>query len=157
MLQQICEHIHNFFERNVYDGDYSISNGMITPLPPIKEGQRFRIDGSDLNDGVYTYHSVGGISNDDDSNLASLSDEDFAGSIHTMAVPSTIIQLALDIREWIDKFSAAIDSPFQSESFNGYSYTLKSGGATNVDGSPAISWQNHFASQLNKWRKTGLL
>ena len=158
MLQQICEHIHNYFERNTYDGEYSIVDGVISPLPSIKEGQRFRIDGSDLNDGVYTFHSVGGIANDDNTAVAKLSDEDFSGSIITMAVPPEVIELASDIGEWVGKFSTAIDSPFQSEQFNGYSYTLKSGGSgSNVDGSPTISWQNYFAARLNKRRKTCLL
>ena len=59
-------------------------------------------------------------------------------------------------REWSDKYlgvDSAAMSPFNSESFGGYSYS-KSGGSSssgNVDLSG--TWQGAFADRLNNWRK----
>ena len=67
MLQQVCEYIHNYFIKDRHESDYEIIGGTIS-LPFLKEGQRFLISGSDLNDGVYTYHADG-IKDDDDANV----------------------------------------------------------------------------------------
>ena len=77
MLNQICENICNYFIQNRYEGRYEISGGMISL--PLLDGQRFLIQGSALNDGMYTYHDTG-IKDDDDKTLAvGLQDETFTG------------------------------------------------------------------------------
>ena len=151
MLQQICEHIHNFFIKDVKVGAFSISNGMISPSDFLLDGQRFWITNSALNDGVYTYHASG-ITNDDDTAVAGLSDEDFNGTVCAMAVPPAVIALSGEIRLWVDKYSEVVDSPYQSESFGGYSYT-KASGSENA-GWP--TWQSVFGTRLNAWRKISL-
>ena len=148
MLQQVCEHIHNYFIKNAYPNSYSIADGMIS-LPFLKEGQRFWLVGSDLNDGVYTYHAAG-ITNDDDTEAAGLSDEDFNGTICAMAVPPAVVALSGEISNWVEKYGATVNSPYQSESFNGYSYSLKSGAAAGVGGA---DWQGVYGKRLNRWRK----
>lgn len=152
MLQQICEYIHNFFIKEPHVGTYQIVDGMIS-LPFLKEGQRFWITNSDLNDGVYTYHE-GMITNDDDTVVVGLSDEDFSGTICAMAVPPAVIALSGEIRLWVEKYGAIINSPYQSESFNGYTYTKASG--SGADGAGGPSWQSVFGSRLNAWRKVSL-
>lgn len=149
MLQQVCEYIHNYFIKNAKVGNFEIDdNGMISPSDFLKEGQRFWITNSDLNDGVYTYHASG-ITDDDDSDVAGLRAESFAGTVCALAVPPAVIALAQEIQSWVDNNSEAITSPYQSESFNGYSYTLKSGS----EGGSALGWQDIFKSQLNRWRR----
>lgn len=152
MLQQICEYIHNFFIKEPHVGTYQIVDGMIS-LPFLKEGQRFWITNSDLNDGVYTYHE-GMITNDDDTVVVGLSDEDFSGTICAMAVPPAVIALSGEIRLWVEKYGAIINSPYQSESFNGYTYTKASG--SGADGAGGPIWQSVFGSRLNAWRKVSL-
>lgn len=87
MLERICNHVHNFFTRSAHPGTYTITGGALT-LDFMKDGQRFHIVGSDLNDGVYTWHPSG-IKNDDDDADAELQDETFTGCIMPMAVPKS--------------------------------------------------------------------
>ena len=157
MLEQLCAHIHNYFERHpvshnriVFPGTYTIENGGIS-LPFLLSGQKFRIRGSALNDGVYTY---GDFIQDDDGQLpAELLDETFDGEIWAMYPPKAVLQLAGEISDWIAKYGAAADSPYQSESFGGYSYTKASGAANTNGGASAGTWQGVFAARLNEWRK----
>lgn len=151
MLQEICEHIHNYFIKDVQSGMYTIADGVISPAPALKEGQRFLITGSDLNDRMCTYHA-NGITNDDDSAGAGLADEVFSGAICGLSVPPQVTALSAEITEWVGKYGAVVNSPYQSESFGGYSYTKASGNATS-GGTGTAGWQDVFASRLNRWRK----
>ena len=153
MLQAICEYIHNYFARQRFDGTFAIESGAISPLPALKEGQRFLIIGSDLNDGIYTWHSDV-IRDDDDIAGAGLSDEIFTGAVCGLAVPPQVIALSAEINEWVGKYGDVINSPYQSESFGGYSYTRASGAGTGGS-SAAAGWQDVFAGRLNRWRKVG--
>ena len=111
MLEQVCAHIHNYFISAVYPARYSIESGMISPAPSLKEGQRFWLCGSDLNDGVYTYHESC-ITNDDDNASADLQDEVFSGTVCGMAVPKTFMNLVTEIGNWMEKYSIMSSSYF---------------------------------------------
>ena len=137
MLTEICAEIRNYFEvpNGRHFGTFTISGGSIAPLDFLQEGQYFRIVGSVFNDGVYQYPAT------------SLTDEVFEGAVWAMAVPPTLIALAVEIKAYNDS-DAGKASPFTAESFGGYSYTK----ATDANGAP-IGWQKAYASRLNKWRK----
>jgi hypothetical protein len=155
MLQEVLEYIHNYFIRTPIQGKFTLTEGTLTPepgtkAPELQEGQRFWIVGSVFNDGVYTWRSTG-IMTDDDDAAAGLQPETFAGTICALAVPPAVIALAEEIKTWVDKNSDALNGPYQSESFNGYSYTLKSGG-TGGNGS-GYSWQDQFGKRLERWRR----
>ena len=151
MLQQVCEFIHNYFIKQAKVGNFEIdANGMISPSDFLKDGQRFWVTNSDLNDGVYTYHASG-ITDDDDIEAAGLRAETFTGTVCAMAVPPAVIALAGEISDWVGKNSDALSSPYQSESFNGYSYTLKSGSAGGSGG--VLGWQDMYKAQLDRWRR----
>ena len=152
MLQEVMEYIHNYFVKTPHQGEFTIADGVISPLPALKDGQRIMIYGSDLNDGVYTYHDHG-ILDDDDIEVAGLQDECFAGAICALAVPPAVIAISGEISKWVENNRDAIDSPFASESFNGYSYSLKTGGSTGGDSAGQIGWQNIFGRRLDRWRK----
>ena len=139
MLEQILDYIHNYFEVEIIEGDYVISGGGIT-LDFLQDGQYFRIFGSVFNDGVHQYPA-----ND-------LTDESFTGVIWAMAVPPAVIALSNEIADWVDKYGAVIDSPYQSESFGGYSYS-KLASASGSGSALATGWRSAFASRLNHWRK----
>lgn len=148
MLQQICEHIHNYFIKVRYESRYEIADNMVSL--PLLDGQRFLIHGSMLNDGVFTYHDTG-IKNDDDTEAAGLHDETFTGTICALAVPPAVIALSEEIKSWVDTNGETVNSPYQSENVIGvYSYTKATGGS-GAGGS--VSWQDVFGSQLNRWRK----
>ena len=150
MLQRVLQNIHNMFISAPNPGTYTIAGGRISPLPFLKEGQRFWIVGSDLNDGVYTYHAEG-IKNDDDNAAAELQDESFSGSICSLQVPNDVKQVANDAAAWEAENGTAASSPYQSENVIGvYSYT-KAHGGSGAGGS--VTWQDVFSSRLDPYRK----
>lgn len=153
MLQQICESIHNYFVKEPNPGTYTIRGGAISPLPSVLDGQRIWIVGSALNDGVYTYHAAG-ITNDDETEPAGLRDETFTGSVCALAVPRDVIALAGEIADWMENNAEALNSPYTSESFGGYSYTKAT--ASGEDAGGALTWQSQFRSRLNPYRKISL-
>jgi len=151
MLQQVMESINNYFVPiSAKLVTYTISEGQISPSFGAEDGDRFLICGSRRNDGVYTWHADG-IKNDDDANVAGLRDETFAGTIRVMSVPPALVALSGEIKQWVESNSAALSSPMQSESFNGYSYTLKSGGSNGGNG--PLTWRDIFGKQLERWRR----
>ncbi len=155
MLQQVLENIHNYFARpeGVTRGTFTISGGTVSPTPALKDGQRFLIAGSDLNDGIYTWHaSIRGIGNDDDTGSADLADEVFSGAVYGLSVPPQVVALSMEIGEYVTKYGDALASPYTSESFGGYSYTRAS--ASKADGSSgAAGWEDVFRTRMDRWRK----
>ena len=152
MLQQVCEHIHNYFIKDRFEGKFEVADGMISL--PLLDGQRFLIQGSALNDGVYTYHDTG-IKNDDDSAVVGLRAETFTGTICALAVPPAVIALAGEIKSWVDTNGEVVNTPYTSESVLGvYSYTKASGG-TGAGGT--VSWMDVYKEPLNRWRKVAFL
>lgn len=139
MLEQILDHIHNYFVKGVYKGKYEIVSNTIN-LPFLIPGQYFKIVGSILNDGLYQYPTV------------DLQDENFEGEIWALAIPSAVIKLSEEVESWLDEYGTMTLSPYQSESFGGYSYSKKSSGSS--DGAnDSSTWQGVFKSRLNHWRK----
>ena len=141
ILTEICDYLNNYFWDKKINGKFTISGGSID-VPALKEGQYFRIVGSIFNDGVHIYPA-------DD-----LKDEEFAGSIWSMAVPSTVITIASDVADWQTKYGnvdSEAMSPFNSESFAGYSYSKS--GSGNANSGSNIGWQDVFGGRLNKYRK----
>lgn len=152
MLSQVCHFIHNYFERESYAGEYTISGGTIT-LDFLVVGQRFRILGSMANDGIYTYHAVGVVWNDDNTKAVVMVDETFSGTIVAMGVPREVIDLVGDINTWVTANADSLNSPYTSESFGGYSYQ-KASGSTGANGSVGVfGWQDMFKTRLNAYRK----
>ena len=152
MLQQVMENIHNYFIKDRHSGEFEIADATIS-LPFILDGQRFLIEGSALNDGVYTYHESG-IKDDDDNAFAAgvgLKDETFAGTICALAVPPAVIALSKEVKAWVDANGEQVNSPYSSENVIGvYSYTKATGGS---GAGGAITWADAFRDRLNRWRK----
>ena len=143
-ITDFCCELNNFFKKEIYLGEFTIEGGRIVlpAIVDIKDGRYFRIVGSVFNDGVYQYPATG------------LTDEMFRGAVWAMAVPPAAIALFEEIKVWDEKYSQneAANSPFQSESFGGYSYSK--GYSSSANGSDTtVSWQNQFKSRLNRWRK----
>lgn len=137
MLTDICAEIKNYFIRpdeDVYTGQFTIEDGSID-LPFLLEGQYFRVVGSVLNDGVWQYPT------------SQLADEVFDGAVWAMRVPPSLIALAAEIEQWQTDNAAALASPYQSESFGGYTYSKSSGGSS------AFGWKDQFATRLNPYRR----
>lgn len=142
MLTELCAELRNYFVRgreDIHHGEYTISGGQIQSLPFLKEGQFFRIVGSVFNDGVWQY------------GVDYLKDETFEGAIWAMRMPPAVVALSQEIEAWVATNQSAINSPYTSESFGGYSYTLRGSGSGEGEG--GLTWQNQFAKRLSKWRK----
>lgn len=141
MIGEICAELKNFFsdEGKRRFGEFSISGGTLSDVDFLQNGQYFRVVGSIFNDGVHKWPVDG------------LIDETFDGAIWPMAVPPDVVQLAADIEEW-SKSDAAKPSPYESESFGGYTYTR----AKNAKGS-AVTWKDEFSSRLDKHRRIRVL
>lgn len=147
-LSEICRELNNYFEyKERLFGRFKIVGSTLTyedgaVADYLQNGQYFRIVGSVFNDGVYVFNSpITGL----------VHDEEFDGAIWAMAVPSDVVALSTEIDSWVVKNADILASPFQSESFGGYSYTKASGNSSS--GTSGITWQSAFASRLNKWRK----
>ena len=107
---------------------YTIKDGSVS-LPFLVLGQYFRIVGSVFNDGVYQYG---------------------AGWLDRMKRLTVLCGRCLcsaclyfsgseDVEAWRNKYESTANSPFQSESFAGYSYTKSS--ASGNSGGSVTGWQ----------------
>lgn len=146
MLSELCKELNNWFNYNQpkHFGDFVIDNGQLTRDCGLQEGQYYRIVGSVFNDGVHQYP--------DDK----LHDEMFNGSVWAMALPQEVVALAEDIEDWKDKYQSLDSpamSPYNSESFGGYSYSKSSGASSSGNVDLGGTWQGVFADRLNHWRK----
>ena len=137
MLEQVLRHLNNWFLVEIHEGTFTVENGSIT-LPFLQTNQYFRICGSVFNDGLHQYPA------------ADMTDETFAGTVWALAVPKAVVTLSEDIAAWQEKNGEAAASPYQSESFGGYSYTKRSAGS---DSGTLNGWQDAFRGRLNDWRK----
>ena len=156
MLTELCEFLKNWFcedqdkhigKITITDGEISVRddlifshNSEITPL----YGQYIRVIGSVFNDGIHQYPDY------------DMENEEFDGAVWVLRIPPAVIDLANDIEAWKAKYMSLDSqymSPYNSESFAGYSYSKSGAGA----GSSAITglpgWQGVFADRLNPWRK----
>ena len=144
-LTELCQELRNWFDRRMpkYFGDFKVQEGSLVGVN-ILDGQYYRIVGSVFNDGVHKSDDV-------------LVDETFHGAVWMMAIPPVVIALSEDIGAWMEKYGdidSQAMSPYNSESFGGYSYSKSAGGSSSTGGNGGgASWTNVFADRLNRWRK----
>lgn len=136
MLDEILDYLNNYFVEKRIFGKFKIENGTIDT--EAQEGQYIAIRGSVFNDGVYEYP------------VSDLEDEEFDGAIWLLRIPHKLINIAKDIEDWQGRqgIDSPVNSPYQSESFGGYSYTKKNTGSIYDN-----TWQSVFAGRLSRWRK----
>jgi len=146
MLTEICAEIKNYFtyESDKHFGSWSIVDGLITPSFDIPTDY-IRIVGSHLNDGVHKLSD------------ADLVDEGtFKGAIWVMSPPKAFLDLAAEIAEWQAK-NGNVDShamsPYNSESFGGYSYSKAGAASSDGNTNGAANWVGAYNSRLKIYRK----
>lgn len=146
MLEQVLRYINNRFDADRHGSAYGSESGAFEikdgslEIDGLHEGQYFWIEGSMLNDGLHLYPAT------------ELKDEVFNGSVIFLAIPSAVIALAAEIEAWNEKNADVVNSPLQSESFGGYSYTRASGGAGGNE-TPSEAWKLQFGARLRPFRK----
>ena len=140
MLETVLMHLKNWFvvPGGVHEGVFTIENSDME-LSFLQDGQYYRICGSIFNDGLHKY---GDISDQ-------LQDETFEGTVWALAIPKALVDIVEKIDEWQTKNGAAVESPYSSESFGGYSYTI----ATDSKTGNRATWETVFRSQLAPYRK----
>ena len=144
ILEDVLEHIHNWFERDsitvsgceISDGSLpaSVTSGMIAR-------QWYRIEGSYLNDGLHQHPA------------ADLEDETFDGKVTLLAIPKPLLRVAEEIASWQEANGGVVDGPYASESFGGYTYSIKSDSGANSGSGGLSGWRLAFRDRLNPWRK----
>lgn len=111
-------------------GTITIQDGSVSlPLLP---GQYFWLTGSVYSTGLR-------------KEGVTMPNETFVGTFVPLAIPPAFLDLAARLDEWTSKNVAP--SPFQSESFDGYSYTRASG-----SNGGQLTWQDAFRDELAIWR-----
>ena len=148
MLSEICANIKNYFtyEQDKHFGDFAIVDGVITPSFDIPTDY-IRIVGSHKNDGVHKRGQNGKFGLTDEA--------DFHGAVWVMSPPADFLALVAEMDAAQAKYGG-IDSnamsPFNSESFGGYSYSKSSGGS-GAGASTGYDVFSVYAKRLNIYRR----
>lgn len=146
LLEQVLGHIHNWFVRDtIVTSRCAITDGALPDSISSKllDGQWYVISGSYLNDGLHL-----------NDGTEELEDETFAGTIALLAIPRPLLSIVAEIGEWQESGAGkASEGPYASESFGGYSYTLKSDSGANSGAGGLTGWRLAFRDRLNQWRK----
>lgn len=138
MLESVLRYLKNWFRvpDGIHHGTFVVEGGSIA-LPFLSVGQYYRVIGSVFNDGLHRYGSD-----------EQMHGETFTGTIWALAIPPEIVAISEEIEDWNSKNAAIVNSPFQSETFENYSYTKATGQNGGVMG-----WESTFRSRLYPWRK----
>lgn len=144
MLEEVLRNLNNWFEvpGKRLTGFFEVSGGCIgLPDGWLLDGQYFLVSGSVMNNGLHQWPAY------------DLVDEGFEGEVQALAVPMAVQDLADRIEIWQAKYGKAAESPYQSESFGGYTYTKASGNGSQGGSQGRLTWCDAFRSELNRWRK----
>lgn len=142
VLEEVLQHIHNFFDRGSerYSGRLSVSGGAIAPVQ-IPNGAWYRVQGSYLNDGLHQHPAE------------DLADEEFEGTVTVLRIPRPLLRLVEEISDWQERYGEATSGPYSSESFGGYSYTIKSDSSSQYGSGGLTGWRLAYRDRLNAWRR----
>lgn len=144
-IAAVMRRVRNFFERERIDGTFTITGGVLEPMP---DAPYIAISGSAWHDGVFPRDALTGEKDVVDRLAIAQGlekDETFSGKVWGLHPPDDFIAICDQIGEYASKRPAG--SP-QSESFGDYSYTMGSA-ADGLSG----SWENVFAASLLPFRR----
>ncbi len=129
-IAAVMRHVHNYFERGFIDGEFTVSGGVLNPMP---RAPYVAITGSVWHDGVYRIDE-----------LREQPEETFVGRVWALHPPDDFIRMCEQIATYDEQNPAGA---LQSESFGEYSYAR----ASCQNG--VIGWQTAFAQQLVPYRR----
>lgn len=145
-IEQVMRECNNYFYRNFYVLKDDITGGSLpaSMLQKVKSNY-YMIYNSYKNDGLHNISDV-------------LEDEPRGGIVvYEVAPPNAFLELCNEIDAWItanaEAQQAALKSPYSSESFSDYSYSLRDDLKAQGASGGLSGWQSAFASRLNMWRK----
>lgn len=137
-LYELLVYLRNFFpgEKWQFFGEDITDKRLL--LPGLENGDYYLIEGSRRNNGIHVYGN------------SDLRNETYSGIVTELCIPTELLILLDEINAWQEKHAEALQSPYQSESFGGYSYTKAS---ESVGTGESMSWKTVFAPRLRMWRK----
>ena len=144
MLTRICRYLKNWFVVKTYLGNITVSDGKVYcngDEIEMQEGQRFALVRIHYVYGTYSYGDE-------------IEDSEFEGAVWIMDVPADVLEVAERMTEWETANGGADSqamSPYQSESFGGYSYSKGSG--TNGKVGASVFDIADFAAALSPFKK----
>lgn len=139
MLEELLRTLNNWFEKDSLVGTFKVVGGaLLVPEGFLKDGQYLRVIGSTFNDGLHCWP------------VSDMVDEEFAGEVQALEIPPAVISLSSEIDRWRADNQKALDAPYASESFGGYSYSKEGSGSSQ---NASTGWRAHFRDQLNQWRR----
>lgn len=134
-LGAVMAHCRNFFERGYTDGEFTVTDGRLSPQT---KALYVCISGSAYHDGVYRL--ADGMIADP---MACMPDETFAGRVWELHPPEDFVSLAEEIAAYDQKNPSGA---LQSESFGEYSYTRSA-----QSGAPG--WAGAFSGRLTRYMR----
>ena len=140
MLEEILRHINNRFERDSISSTITITVDGLQGFPEVPSGAYFWLEGSLMNDGLHKR-----------ATSEPTHPETFDGQVVLLAIPKPLVDLSAEIETWCENNADALNTPYESEAFGGYSY--KREGGASEDAPSLNAWQAHFASRLRPYRK----
>lgn len=134
-IAAVMRHIRNYFERECYEGEITITGGVVSPR--INAPFAF-IQGSAYHDGVK--RMISGVIENNNA-----PDETFTGRVWYLHPPDDFLALCGKIAEYEAKTPVGA---LVSESLEGYSYSRATGRNGGVQ-----EWQDAFAARLAPFRR----
>lgn len=143
MLYEVLRYLRNYFIASRHEGEFKVTDGALaeikdgeeTGLSYLAEGQYFLLEGSIFNDGVYQ-HTANGLTDE----------KAFNGAVVALKIPSEVLKLAEEIKAYNAEYGTP--TPYQSESFGGYSYTK-----ADSENAGGLTWQEAYKDRLKGWKK----
>ena len=130
-IAAVMRRVRNCFERESIEGSFSVSGGVLAPMP---DAPFIAVSGSSWHDGVFPVGQLPDTSHD----------ETFDGKVWGLHPPDDFLALCEAISAYDDKNPVGA---LQSESFGGYSYNR---GTVSSAGN---GWEAAFAGQLLHYRR----
>ena len=135
-IATVMRTVRNYFPAACMDGEWTVSGGMLTPLPDSTPDGLIAVTGAVHINGVYRL--TGG-------QFPAPADETWHGRIWLLTPPADFLSLCEEISAYTAAHPA---TPVISEKFAEHSHTV----ATTGRGAP-VSWQAVFADRLAPFRK----
>lgn len=138
IVADVMRHLNNYFESGYLKQTFRITGGVISPGECFRPGY-VAVSGSFYHNGVWILKEDGTLEGDQGK------DESFCGKIWFLNPPQGFLALCEEIGKFAEKTPAGA---FESESFEGYSYTRTKGKNGLV-----IGWEDAFQKKLMPYRK----
>lgn len=133
-VETCMRQVHNAFEYDMYEGDISITGGILSPAPNC---EWIWIEGGFRNNGLHRLDEQDYVVQSD------LHDEHFVGKYWRLVPPKDFLEVCQQVADFTEKIK-----PYDhiSESFEGYSETNGRSESGNI-----LTWQDSYGPLLKQF------